>query len=61
MIGNPSQEGTPWVKRSGRRARVKVSSDGSGVVSHAGSALPRELATETGVLYNLFRCGCVMY
>jgi DDE family transposase len=37
------------VKRSGRRARVKVSADGRGVVSHAGAALLRELATETGL------------
>jgi hypothetical protein len=29
--------------------RVKVSADGKGVVSHAGSALLRELATETGL------------
>ena len=50
MIDSPSQEGTPWVKRSGRRARVKVSADGRGVVSHAGSALLRELASESGLL-----------
>jgi hypothetical protein len=37
------------VKRSGRRHRVKVSADGNGVVSHAGCALLRELATETGL------------
>jgi len=37
------------VKRSGSRARVKVSADGKGVVSHAGAALLRELATETGL------------
>ena len=46
----PGQAGTPaGVKRSGRRPRVKVSADGKGVVSHAGSALLRELATETGL------------
>src|SRR6266702_2794970 len=49
MIDSPGQEGTPEVKRSGRRRRVKVSADGRGVVSHAGSALLRELATETGL------------
>lgn len=49
MIDSPWQEGTPEVKRSGRRHRVKVSADGRGVVSHAGSALLRELATETGL------------
>src|SRR5262247_1824555 len=43
------QEGTPGVKRSGRQRRVKVSADGRGVVSHAGAALLRELATETGL------------
>jgi Transposase DDE domain group 1 len=37
------------VKRSGGRARVKVSADGRGVVSHAGVALLRELAAETGL------------
>jgi hypothetical protein len=37
------------VKRSGRQRRVKVSADGRGVVSHAGVALLRELATETGL------------
>src|SRR5205809_7321965 len=49
MIEDPWQEGTPEVKRSGSRARVKVSADGRGVVSHAGAALLRELATETGL------------
>ena len=37
------------MKRSGRARRVKVSADGNGVVSHAGAALLRELATETGL------------
>jgi Transposase DDE domain group 1 len=37
------------VKRSGSRRRVKVSADGKGVVSHAGAALLRELAAETGL------------
>jgi hypothetical protein len=37
------------VKRSGGAGRVKVSADGRGVVSHAGTALLRELATETGL------------
>jgi hypothetical protein len=37
------------VKRSGGRARVKVSADGRGVVSQAGVALVRELAAETGL------------
>jgi hypothetical protein len=37
------------VKRSGRPYRVKVSADGKGVVSHAGTALLRELAAETGL------------
>lgn len=37
------------MKRSGRQPRVKVSADGRGVVSHAGTALLRELATETGL------------
>ncbi len=49
MIDSPGREGTPEVKRSGGRARVKVSADGRGVVSHAGSALLRELAAETGL------------
>ena len=37
------------MKRSGRAGRVKVSADGRGVVSHAGTALLRELATGTGL------------
>ena len=37
------------MKRSGRQRRVKVSADGRGVVSHAGTALLRELAAETGL------------
>jgi hypothetical protein len=49
MIDGPGQEGTSEVKRSGSRARVKVSADGKGVVSHAGAGLLRELATETGL------------
>src|SRR5947207_3586463 len=49
MIDNPLQEGTSEVNRSGRRHRVKVSADGRGVVSHAGTALLRELASETGL------------
>jgi hypothetical protein len=49
MNDDPWQEGTPEVKRSGRRARVKVSADGKGVVSHAGTALLRELAGQTGL------------
>jgi hypothetical protein len=68
MIENPGQEGTPEVKRSGRRHRVKVSADENGVVSHAGTALLRELATETGLAdavtgalldtYRGLRCTC---
>jgi hypothetical protein len=38
------------VKRSRKLARVKVSADGAGVVSHAGVALLRELAEETGLV-----------
>jgi Transposase DDE domain group 1 len=49
MIEDPGQEGTSQVKRSGSGARVKVSADGKGVVSHAGAALLRELAAETGL------------
>ena len=49
MIDDPGQEGTSQVKRSGGGRRVKVSADGRGVVSHAGTALLRELAVETGL------------
>ena len=49
MIDDPWQEGTSQVKRSGGGRRVKVSADGRGVVSHAGTALLRELAVETGL------------
>ncbi len=37
------------MKRSGGQRRVKVSADGRGVVSHAGTALLRELAGGTGL------------
>lgn len=38
------------MKRSGRLARVRVTSDGEGVVSHAGAELLRELAGHTGLI-----------
>ncbi len=43
-------EGTSQVKRNRRPARVKVSADGSGVVSHAGVGLLREMAQYTGLV-----------
>jgi Transposase DDE domain group 1 len=49
MIDDPWQEGTSQVKRSGGQSGVKVSADGRGVVSHAGTALLRELASKTGL------------
>jgi hypothetical protein len=42
MIDSPAQVGTPEVKRSGRRRRVKGQRGGNGMVSHAGTALLRE-------------------
>jgi hypothetical protein len=38
------------VKRNNRAARVKVSADGTGVVSHAGVGLLREVAEYTGLV-----------
>ena len=38
------------MKRSRRSGRVKVSADGKGVVSHAGVALLREMAEQTGLV-----------
>ncbi|MGH2969025.1 MAG: transposase, partial [Solirubrobacteraceae bacterium] len=38
------------MKRSKGKARFKVSADGKGVVSHAGTALLRELAAEIGLV-----------
>jgi hypothetical protein len=38
------------VKRNRRARRVKVSANGTGVVSHAGVALLREMAEETGLV-----------
>lgn len=38
------------MKRSGRLAKMKVSADGGGVVSHAGAELLRELAGFTGLI-----------
>ncbi len=37
------------MKRNQRSRRVKVSADGSGLVSRAGSLLLRELTVETGL------------
>ena len=37
-------------KRSGRLARMRVTADGEGVVSHAGTELLRELAGFTGLI-----------
>lgn len=37
------------VTRDGRRMKVDVTSDGEGVVSHAGSAVPAEVADKTGL------------
>jgi hypothetical protein len=45
-----SREGTPWVKSNRRLRRVKISADGTGVVSHAGVGLLRELAEGTGLV-----------
>jgi hypothetical protein len=49
MIGSSGQGGTGRVERSGRRHRIKVGADGNGVVSHAGCALLRDLATDPGL------------
>lgn len=46
----PEREGTSRVKRSKRSRRVKVSADGTGVVSHAGVGMLRELAQDTGLV-----------
>jgi hypothetical protein len=43
------------VKRNRKRARVKVSADGAGVVSHAGVGLLRELAEYTGLVDGISR------
>lgn len=45
------------MKRSGSGARVKVSADGKGVVSHAGAAVLRELATEDAITQLSLRRG----
>jgi hypothetical protein len=46
---NPELEGTSQVKRNRRSARVKVSADGTGLVSRSGVALLRELTVDTGL------------
>jgi hypothetical protein len=45
-----SREGTPWVRSNRRLRRVKISADGTGVVSHAGVGLLREPAEGTGLV-----------
>ena len=49
-VQDPAQEGTSQVKRNKRTGRFKVSADGKGIVSHAGAALLRELAEQTGLV-----------
>jgi len=44
-----SGEGTSWVKGSRVRSWPVVTTDGTGVVSHAGTALLRELAERSGL------------
>jgi hypothetical protein len=44
------REGTPRVKNSKGKSRFTVSADGKGVVSHAGTALLRELARDSGLV-----------
>lgn len=43
------QEGTPQVKNSRGSRRVKVSADGTGLVSRAGTLLLRELTVDSGL------------
>ncbi len=45
----PGQEGTSGVNINRRARRVKVSADGIGLVSRAGTLLLRELTVETGL------------
>jgi hypothetical protein len=44
------REGTSSVKGSKGSRRVRVSADGTGVVSHAGVGMLRELARDTGLV-----------
>src|SRR5258708_12055598 len=46
---DPGQEGTSGVNINRRARRVKVSADGTGLVSRAGTLLLRELTVETGL------------
>src|SRR5438270_7808664 len=50
MVQVLPREGTSPVKRSKGSRRVKVSADGTGVVSHAGVGMLRELARDTGLV-----------
>jgi hypothetical protein len=50
MVQVTEQEGTSRVKFIERPRRVKVSADGRGVVSHAGTGMLRELAFDTGLV-----------
>src|SRR5258707_3870572 len=49
MIPQRLSEGTSQVNNSAAVARVKVSADGHGVVSHAGVGILREVAGLTGL------------
>lgn len=48
VLSSP-EEGTFCVKDIGSRPRLVVSTDGSGVVGHAGARLPADLAEATGL------------
>jgi hypothetical protein len=48
-IRSPSEEGTPLVQAITTRPRIIPTTDGAGVVSHAGSRLLADVADATGV------------
>jgi hypothetical protein len=45
----PRSEGTFHVKITGRKAKIVVSSDGSGIISHSGGLLLLETVRATGL------------
>lgn len=49
-VHSTKRKGTSGVKASRRARRVKVSADGTGLVSRAGTLLLRELTVDTGLV-----------
>src|SRR5206468_5071236 len=53
VVIRPRSRSTRWVNTTGWRKGLRVTADGTGIVSHAGTALLRALADNTGLTAGL--------